>query len=843
MPRELAASKPPAMLQTNRGRIARRRSRRIPSASKPKPSARIASSSVIWKSGNNHSAGAAPAGDQTNQQTDSPQKKRAIHGSDQGAALDVVHLALGQSRQGGGDLASDDGAAGLAARPAEPAGESAEEKADQPKGDGPAEGPGEQYERVVHGLPRDWRDDFFPALEPHGRISTHQHLLDHDHGRDVMSIKIRCPNCNKALSINESMAGKRAACPACKTVLTIPSPSPATAPAATAPVAAKAPPAPRPAAAKPPAAPRPAPKAAPAPETPPPEDIENLAASLLADEPKPETLEAPKTIDFDCPMCGEPIKMDVAMAGKQGPCPECKRIIKVPRLQAQQKLDWRNAPNKPTGARLDTEPEPEGAWGTATARGVVSRESLEEAGALPDTRDPVTVRQWIGRGMTATAVLVLLIGGTVFALSFFGAKKQEAALAKAMAAVTGKDATLKGPWAGIIHLQAARYHLNRNEKDSVSPEKGDKGARQQLTLARGKLAIGAAETANPERDALLIEVALAQLDMGGTAKAVDERRKLTWPEVRAEVLKTLQAIRPPEGKDAPEARIEAVRRVTRRLIELDQATLAEDLARQLGDGPVSAAVAGLEFLRAGNTEAATRLNTIVLSFYREEKPAPGEPKKVLPLLTVDVVALASALVSEKEVPLPTGVKQTEIAEIGKAAGLAALGRVEEGRVLARKLRTVSLRLEALIAVADAAKDEDEARRTAEEAVQVVKGKLGDQRISPWVLARLVRLGLANRLDEADLKAVAQFIHKDEPLRGWVELQLFRAHLARESGKVDESLADSVGSDYLSHGLARIELVRHNMLKDNSSADAVEQWKDPLKPFGYLGIALGLQNGK
>src|SRR5947209_6597223 len=147
-----------------------------------------------------------------------------------------------------------------------------------------------------------------------------------------MPIKIKCPNCKKALSVNESMAGRRAACPACKSVLTIPSAS-----AAPAPTAAKAPPAKDGSAKYPVSRPAPTtqPAAAPAP---PPEDIENLAASLLSDEPKPETVAAPKTVDFECPMCGEAVKMDVALAGKQAPCPECRRIIKVPQLQPQKKL-------------------------------------------------------------------------------------------------------------------------------------------------------------------------------------------------------------------------------------------------------------------------------------------------------------------------------------------------------------------------------------------------------------------------------------------------------------------------------------------------------------------------
>jgi hypothetical protein len=654
-----------------------------------------------------------------------------------------------------------------------------------------------------------------------------------------MPIKIKCPHCQKALSINESMAGKRAACPACKVVLTIPSAS--TAPAA---AAVKAP-APRPAPAKSPVGkPAPAAAPAPAPETPP-EDIENLAASLLADEPKAEPVEAPKTVDFECPMCGEPVKMDVSRAGKQAPCPECKRIIKVPQLQPQKKLDWREAPNKPAGARVDTGPAPEGAWGSTTSRGRVSEQSLEEAGALPSQREPVSVRQWIARGMVAAAVIVALVGGTLFAISFFGGKKQEAALAKAMSAVTGKEATLKGPEGGLIHLWVSRYHLNRNEKDCADPEKGDRGARQQISAARGKLALGPSEKPNPERDALLIEIALAQIDMGGAGKALDERRKVSWTRVREELRQTIQAIHPPEGKDPPEARMELVRLVTRKLIEVGQAELAEDLARRIGDGPVSAAVAGVELLRAGQQEPAKRLNAIVMNFYKPEKPAapdkPDTPKKSLPSLTVEVVALATVLEPDKPLPKPEDADQIDIAQIGKAVALALSGSMNEALALANKQR-VARKVQALIAIADAVNNTEESKRVTEEAISVFSRQLGDQRISPWVLARLVRLGVTYQLSDSDLKTVPLRINND-PLRGWDELHLFRLQLSRESGKVDENLADSVDRNSLSNKLARIELVRHNVRKDRASVDAVEQWDKALQPFGYLGIALGLQDSK
>jgi len=39
-----------------------------------------------------------------------------------------------------------------------------------------------------------------------------------------MTIKFNCPHCHKGLSVKEHLAGKRAPCPSCKKVLTIPAP-------------------------------------------------------------------------------------------------------------------------------------------------------------------------------------------------------------------------------------------------------------------------------------------------------------------------------------------------------------------------------------------------------------------------------------------------------------------------------------------------------------------------------------------------------------------------------------------------------------------------------------------
>src|SRR5438128_860889 len=105
-----------------------------------------------------------------------------------------------------------------------------------------------------------------------------------------MSIKFPCPHCKKALKVKDELAGRKAKCPSCQQILTIPKA-----------VATAADPG------KPPstAAGKPAPANAPA---------------------------ATQTVDFSCFYCEAELHLDAGLAGKQAPCPECKRIIKVPVL-------------------------------------------------------------------------------------------------------------------------------------------------------------------------------------------------------------------------------------------------------------------------------------------------------------------------------------------------------------------------------------------------------------------------------------------------------------------------------------------------------------------------------
>ncbi len=235
-----------------------------------------------------------------------------------------------------------------------------------------------------------------------------------------MPIKFSCPHCKQVIAVRDQLAGRKGACPGCKQMLTVPQPDGAAS-------AAKPGPAEQPKPSRPPAPasappntaptppskavrpPTPAAKVEPSPSPPPaPADVEAEAAALFADEPKPAEQIEVKKIELNCPFCDEAIQFPANLAGKREPCPECKRIIKVPELVKNEPKDWRKVdPRGPSGARLPDQPVPEGAW-SSTASSSVGKKSLEEAGVLPTAVEPRTLRQkiqWPLLGVTAAVLL------------------------------------------------------------------------------------------------------------------------------------------------------------------------------------------------------------------------------------------------------------------------------------------------------------------------------------------------------------------------------------------------------------------------------------------------------
>src|SRR5262249_44683134 len=156
------------------------------------------------------------------------------------------------------------------------------------------------------------------------------------------------------------------------------------------------------------------------------------------------------------------------------PCPECKRILKVPMPVKQEPTDWRKAQARGPSLAKREEEVPEGTWGTQVSRGIVSRESLLEADALPAEREPVTVGRWVRRGVLVAGVLLVAVGGFLFIRSFLTKGQKKDAFDKAMAYVeeTKKDGKkekpkLDGVLAAEVHRAAAEYYLQENDLDNA----------------------------------------------------------------------------------------------------------------------------------------------------------------------------------------------------------------------------------------------------------------------------------------------------------------------------------------------------------------------------------------
>ena len=231
-----------------------------------------------------------------------------------------------------------------------------------------------------------------------------------------MSITFQCPNpdCKKRMTVKDEFAGKKGACVACKQRRDCPlrqrrcgplfrlrqhpprsrarRSSAPTSPAdleaeaaaffsdgpASPPEPVPLPPsvtAPKPVSARPPAIvpkPAPAPKTVPPPLEPPPKpiapsapspavngqappqpgDVESEAAAFFSDAPKAEAVAT--SIKFNCEFCDHPMEVGLDMANKRTPCPECRRIIKVPDIAKPVKKDWlRNAAGRESAGRGD----------------------------------------------------------------------------------------------------------------------------------------------------------------------------------------------------------------------------------------------------------------------------------------------------------------------------------------------------------------------------------------------------------------------------------------------------------------------------------------------------------
>jgi hypothetical protein len=610
-----------------------------------------------------------------------------------------------------------------------------------------------------------------------------------------MAIKFTCPHCHKALSVkDDSLAGKRAACTGCKKIVVIPKPAPAAAPA---------------------------------------EDVEALAAAALG-ETRADAGPAPaaQTIDFECPQCGEPIKMSRDLAGKNAPCPECRRIIKVPMPKTKEGAEWRQKDNLPSIARRDTEPPPEGAWESSRARGV-SAQALIEAGLAPKKKRPgLTRRQKVYRGiLIGTGVVVAAVVGLFVWKSLSQTKQAELV---EQADKSADDLPIKTKEAAAEASRAAgEYYLRTGSRDSAEQAQKHFGKARDLLGPPKSLA-------GPEADLLLADLAVSQADLGGGDEDVKYGRRLKWDKALGELKATLGHVSSAAG------RAHALRLVSRKLIARGRAADAIQLAGQATSGkadedpeaafeaPEALAVVGLELFRAGQKDDAVKLSG------RASGPYAGpEDKAGRPPLAPSVVALAVALGRpEPKAGQGKGKEQDEeMYAAGRAAGLALKGEAAQARDVPKA--SAEARFRALVMLAEATGDSAD----VDAAAALLDGdvKLTQPGV-PWLVYRLAVV--AAKAGPAD-RVLKLADHAAEPgLKARAQLEAVRARLDGARDQAGDGALQGLDNGPLPQALAHEWLARHNGKLDyRGTLKTVEGWDEAVRPFGVLGAVLGEQDGK
>jgi hypothetical protein len=622
----------------------------------------------------------------------------------------------------------------------------------------------------------------------------------------------------------DHLAGKRAPCPKCKTPLTIPAASVAAAPAASAALAA-------------------------------PEDVEALAAAALAGEAKPEApaQQPTGTVDFTCPQCDAPIKISVALAGKNAPCPECRRIVKVPLPVRQGPKDWREVDLRPSGAKRE---ELEGAWGSTTSAGAVSREALVEAEAIPEVVEPVTLGRWVFRGVLTTGVLCLVVGGVLLGLNLRTHRQEDEALKKARAAVAEPKSPEQIAAAAEVHRALGEFYA-REDKATEAQQALNKAREYILKL-----------TDPAEQDAMLIDLALTEVDLGGEPLEKKKGTRLTWEDVQKSLTGTLSALH------SPQARFEAVRLVGRKLLVKKQPGIAIAIVRSIctqeNERQEATAQLGLEMLRAEKRqEAQARADDVQQTpdggAGKKEGEKEGDKKK-RPSPPPSLVILRMALEQPDRVDkLGPDPRKTEAVApemvIGYAGGLAWTGKADEAVQLLKKMKPSLGRFEAAVAVAAALADtaKPDAARLIPETVHIaeddVPGLVRDtanlqrtERIArreavSWLLLRLVRAGVQAGVGKEVLqKLTTPELNPVEALRGRAQLELLRGQLKASKGAVDHAAVKEIDAKVLAHGLGLEAIARHNAHHGQTSLKGIDGWSpEVLRPYGYIGVALGVQD--
>jgi hypothetical protein len=526
------------------------------------------------------------------------------------------------------------------------------------------------------------------------------------------------------------------------------------------------------------------------------------------------------------------VKAGLELEGRQMPCPECKRIVKVPLQVKQKPKDWRKiGDGRPSGARRDEEAAPSGAWGTAAGTSSVSRQALEKAGVVEEEEEPPSLGQRIKKiVLIATGVVAVgLLGWWIW--TSISLSQRDKALARVWSAL-GADPPKLG--------REATAEVNRALGELYSEGGRPDAALEYFHNARGFVA-DRYENPTQERDAVLIEVALGIIELGGDKEQVKNKTHLAWSVVQLELLRTIEKIR------SPEARAEAIRRACAKLMSKKQDPAEMVSGVPAADKAEALAIIGLERWRANQIdEADATMKRARAEFDLAVKEA-KEKKGPLPVAPSLVALYLLKQPPEKVDDLPRDDERTAFAiGLGSVESQARQGQPEGIRSWANGQQTLDkVRAYAVLTAVMLEKD-PKSTEDLDTLLATLANVQPDQLVEAlptgkpdvsWLLWRVVRLAALGGHDDK-AKKLAEAI-PDASLKGRAQLEILRARVGRSTSKVEETAADAVEKPAL--GPAKEILARHNTRYGGMSLKAVDSWSEDLKPFGWIGVALGIQD--
>lgn len=613
-----------------------------------------------------------------------------------------------------------------------------------------------------------------------------------------MPIAFKCTNCQKPLRVKDELAGRKISCPGCKAVVRAPKAAAVESGAA-----------------------------GPAGDV----DHEALALAAIAERMAADAPPDLGTVDFVCPQCDAELKLSADLAGKQAPCPECKRIIKVPLLKKKSPVDWRQSGPQigPTKEILKDQEVLDDSWSTSSAS-KVSSEALFRAGAIKVQKPRLTKIQWaqrIGYGVAALAFLGL---GWWF-LSRMLRGNLEAELRH------GVEEYVAGPRAGTLNPEAqfelhrllGAYWLEAARRPGAGEKKDGKlnfnMAMQLLTrtgppLEKYLLAAELMETLqtswpDPSTLAGALGDAIVRVPAG----------QLRWKLYRRWLAKRLSSV----GDDAA-AQESAYREA--------QAVLLKAMPSLPGAGPNAPrdftdelgglGVLGQELLRARRRDKAEEV-------WRSAQPkAKGMAKLPLPYLTL-------ALMLDQPLPKEAGEYEGGLAKIAAAARRNRRSELQEllAKSGAASIEDALLRTEVAEVFAGEANEIAAAQLTkALEIVQPHKAEASD--FARW---ELCRVSLQAEGPEAAARRAERLL-QGQLLARFLYLA-YRQKLEADPKLNNPAAADDVKPEGAASSLAKHEAARRMAATDPAAA---QKWANDLPreadvPFARLGVLQALLDKK